>query len=110
MDIVKEECFKTVRLFYVSFYGIIPYVGGAQNGASLMIVYHINLVENTGFLEDLFCKTKGQRALRRGPNRGLAYTQLKIQLLIVVYNFARHNFIKTTRSSFMELVLRYHRI
>jgi hypothetical protein len=35
-------------------------------------------LEKTRFLEDLFCKTKGQRALQSGPNRGVAYTQLKI--------------------------------
>jgi hypothetical protein len=35
------------------------------------------------FLEDLFWKTKGQRALQSGPNRGVAYTLYKIQLSIV---------------------------
>lgn len=39
IDVVKEECFETVRLFFVSFYGIIPYVVGVKNGASLEIVY-----------------------------------------------------------------------
>jgi len=52
-----------------------------------MIFYHIHLIENTWFLDDLFCKTKVLRALQSGPDRGVAYTQLKIQLLIVVYFF-----------------------
>jgi len=29
-----------------------------EKKAGLLIVYHIHLIENMGFLKDLFCKTK----------------------------------------------------
>ena len=54
MDLVKQEWVETVRMIYVSIYGITPYVGVDKNGLSLMIIYHIHLIENTEFLEDLF--------------------------------------------------------
>ena len=53
-------------LDFVSIYGIIPYVGGAQNGLQVMIIYHIHLTENTGFPEDLFRKTKTTSAFEGG--------------------------------------------
>ena len=68
------------------------------------------IIEKTRFLEDLLCQTKAPRALQEGRIKGVACTLLKIKLLIVAYSFARHDFITTTRSSFMELVLRYHSI
>ena len=67
-----------MRLFFVSFYGMAQDVVGAKNGLSLMIFYHIHLIENTRFLEDFFCKTKAHRALQGGQIRGGAYTLLKI--------------------------------
>ena len=61
-----------------------------------MIFYHCHLFEKTRFLEDLFRQTKGQRALQSGRNRGVAYTLLKIQLLIVVVSFEVVGFVSTT--------------
>ena len=58
IDFVKEEYFETVRLSFVSPYGIMPYREGAQNGLWVMILYHIHLIENTPFLEDLVWQTK----------------------------------------------------
>ena len=45
-----------------------------RKGARLEIVYRIHLIENTRFLEDLFWKTKGLRALQGCRIRGVAYT------------------------------------
>ena len=67
-------------------------MGVGKNGARLEIVYHSYVAERTWFLDDLFRQTKAQRALQSGPNRGVAYTQLKIQLLIVVNSFGRLDF------------------
>ena len=39
---------------FVSHNGIMPYMVYAKNRVALMIVYHIHLIENTGFLEDLY--------------------------------------------------------
>ena len=64
----------------------------------LITIYHCHLIEKTGFLNDLFCKTKGQRALQSGPNRGVAYTQLKIQLLIEIITFESPDFVKADKS------------
>ena len=66
MDLVKREWLESVRQVFVSLFGIIPYVGVAKNMFSLTIIYHIHLIENTGFLEDLFCKTKALRAFQGG--------------------------------------------
>jgi hypothetical protein len=60
--IVKQDQRESGLLFFVSFNGIIPYMGYAKNRVALLIVYHIHLPENTGFLEDLFCKTKAASA------------------------------------------------
>ena len=40
MGIVKGESLESVRPSFVSFYGIIQYLGGAKNGLRLEIVYH----------------------------------------------------------------------
>jgi len=47
-------------------------------GPKLEIVYHIHLIENTGFLEDLFCKTKPFSAFQDGRIRGVAYILAEI--------------------------------
>ena len=54
------------KAVFVSFYGIIPHMGAAKNRVPLLIVYHIHLIENTGFLEGLFCKTKAASAFDGG--------------------------------------------
>jgi len=72
--------------------GRIPHLVGAKIGQKLEIVYHIHLIEKTGFIEDLFCKTKALRAFQGGQIRGVAYTLLKIQLLIVIFSFGGHDF------------------
>jgi hypothetical protein len=38
INVVKEECFETVQMFFVSFFGTIPYMGYAKNRVALMIV------------------------------------------------------------------------
>ena len=65
---------------------------GAEIGQKLEIVYHCHLIENTGFLEDLFCQTKGLKAFQGGRIRGVANTLLEIQLLIVINSFGRLDF------------------
>ena len=73
------------KAVFVSFNGIIPYMVYAKNWVAFMIVYHIHLTENTGFLDDLICQTKELRALQSGPNISVAYTLLEIQLLIIAF-------------------------
>ena len=89
MDFVKREWLESVRLFFISFYGIIPYIGCAKNGVSLMIIYHCHLIENTWFLKDLFRKTKAFCAFQVGRLRSVAYTFIEIQLLVVLYRLGR---------------------
>jgi hypothetical protein len=50
-----------------------------KNRVRLIIFYHIHLIENTGFLEDLFRQTKALRALQGGRIRGVAYTLAETQ-------------------------------
>ena len=50
----------------------ITYLVLGNIGQKLSIIYHIHLIENTAFLEDLFCKTKGLRAFQSGRIRGVA--------------------------------------
>ena len=63
MVFVKREWFDSVMLF-ISIYEIMLYVGGVKNGGQVVIFYHIHLIENMGFLEDLFCLSKAFRALK----------------------------------------------
>ena len=78
-------------------------------GQNAMIICHSLVAERTRFFDDLFRQTKGQRVFQSGPNRGAAYTQIEIQLLIVIISFGGHDSLKNTRSNIMELEYRCHR-
>jgi len=56
----------------------IPHIGVGDFRQELMTIYHIHLIENTGFLEDLFCKTKPFSAFQDGRIRGVAYILAEI--------------------------------
>jgi hypothetical protein len=51
------------KAVFVSFDGIIPYMGYANNRIPLNIIYLREAFEKTGFPNDLFCQTKAFRAL-----------------------------------------------
>ena len=109
MDVVKKEWLETVRLLFVSLYGIILDVVGAKNGLWVMIIYHSYLPDKTGFLEDLFRQTKAGGAIQGGRIIDVAFTLIKIQLLIVAFSFGRYDFLKNARSNIMESEHGYHR-
>ena len=59
-------------------------------GQKLKIVYHSHLIENTGFLEDLLCQTKGLSALQGGQIGGVVYALTEIQLLMRLSKNPKH--------------------
>ena len=61
------------------------YLSCLANKVRPKTTYHIHLIENAGFLEDLFSKTKPSGACQGSQIRDVACTLTEIQLLIASF-------------------------